>query len=138
MEEYDFILHLNPTFLARADERIPGTVRPKHAAGIDESALKIDGGRVLTRVLRETFEPRALFFYDVCGGSAIGGLWAPTEPRRIEPGFNCLVLPSEAKPSAEEKGEEEGDGRVVLNRDAMVCEIERLAGPMVSRIERRR
>lgn len=73
-----------------------------------------------------------LLFYSTDGGSVIGGIWNPTA-EAIRPWSVGLGFP--ARPVTAQKNGETGKAKVVLDKTAVLLEMERLGKGLVSRIE---
>ncbi|WFD32349.1 U3 snoRNP protein [Malassezia sp. CBS 17886] len=151
LEHYDFVVHVHPTIHTRYLEALHPQPRFWLADGGKKRGYKnMDTGRVELRASHYGNEPRAAFdpvaeyvrllqtlygdtfrlFYDEHGGTAIGGYWNADVQK---PHAFKVMLGYSSRPVALQKRRAGND--VVLNRGAILAELERLGYALVDRIE---
>lgn len=83
---------------------------------------------------QHTYSGTLEFFYDIHGGTTIGALWEPSlsskRPFRVLAGFSSRPDDTPSAPKSKAKPNEQ----VVLNRDSVLAEIERLGEGLVKSI----
>ncbi|PWZ00349.1 Nrap-domain-containing protein [Testicularia cyperi] len=157
LAHYDFLIYLKPEVLSRysenveADPAIWGSKRAKYVnleasepAEIRQSVLGnqarpgFDAGEAFLTLLRSLYSDSFRLFHDVHGGTVIGGLFNPSLDRsrdfKVGLGFNsCLGAAEAATPVSQTSNQ---DGRhVMLNKAALMAEIERLGQGLVDKVE---
>lgn len=131
-EDYNFLIHLNPKFLPqqKGRDRQPKFKNLEIQADIKTESVGFQPVQDFLQELETIYRSSIVFFHDNMAGSVIGGLWNPqtTVPRpfRVNLQYASNVLDSEA---------EDGDREVVIDKSAILAEIARLGGDMVSKIE---
>ena len=141
VEAYDFVVHVQPSLHVRYAESIApdsthwlATRKKRVYANLDDTPLRpsVYGSEVrpgfdpvyeFVTMLQTIYGDAFVLFYDEFGGTVIGGLWntAYTKPHTFK-----VSLPYTSRPHA--KG-------VVLNRPAILAEIQRLGQGIVERID---
>ncbi|KAF9244276.1 Nrap protein [Melanogaster broomeanus] len=140
--DYDVLIELNPAVLPRyyqnvdADPAVWSKDRLVHATDGDAvSRPGFDPARMLFDDLQTTYSDTLRFFFDIYGGYRIGAVWLPsvsgTRPFRALGGFSSTPAP---KGSQEEKSKEKDKGTVMLNRQSVLDEIERLGTGLIKKI----
>ncbi|KAI0718445.1 Nrap protein [Cerioporus squamosus] len=141
--DYDFVVELNPALSPRYYQNVDADPSVWAAKGKYANALPKDtvsavmpGFDPMTMFhddLKRTYEDSALLFYDVLGGTRIGGVWVPNlrtpRPFRVLGGFSSIPVAKDG-----EKAKEKEKGLVVLNEDALLAEIGRLGHGYVVKI----
>ncbi|EKM77700.1 hypothetical protein AGABI1DRAFT_61282 [Agaricus bisporus var. burnettii JB137-S8] len=140
-DDYDVVVHLNPSVLPRYMHNIVAnpdmlTKRGKYANKIlDGQGVSVRPGfdpatmlfNDLQRVYADTFK----IFYDPYGGDRFGIVWDPSlehpRPFRVFGGFSSQPIPKE-------NGKDKNKGLVTLNQKAIIGEIERLGAGMISKV----
>ncbi|KAH8096858.1 Nrap protein [Cristinia sonorae] len=140
-KQYDFIIELNPALLPRYYQNIH--VNPSVWARKGKYANVVDQDKDnhstvqpgydpawrlfndLSRVYKDTF----MLFYDPLGGARFGGVW---DPRLKEPRPFKILGKFSAIPAAKEAAKDKT--MVVLNKEAILCEIERFGAGLVTGI----
>jgi len=139
-DDYDIVIELDPTVLPRyyqdidADELVWSKGRMGHAADGDAvSRPGFDPARMLFDDLQSTYSDTLKFFFDIYGGHRIGAIWlldvSGIRPFRALGGFSSI-------PTTEGKFSKEKDKRdaVLLNRQSVLDEIERLGTGLIKKI----
>ncbi|KAF8154805.1 Nrap protein [Crassisporium funariophilum] len=140
-DDYDFIIHLDPSVLPRYLHNINAdpnmlTKRGRYAnKPQDEQSTMVlpgfDPARMFFNDLQRMYADTLKVFYDPFGGDRLGVVWDPTlrEPRpfRVLGGFSSLPVKKE-----NEKAKDKG--LVVLNQDGITKEIERLGTGLIKKI----
>ncbi|CZS95143.1 related to pre-rRNA processing protein Utp22 [Rhynchosporium agropyri] len=128
--DYDFVIHISPVFIG---ERRKGEKSKFKNIELQEKAdLVLTGYQPLQLYIEEIqklYTNTIVFFNGASATSTIGGLWNPlyVAPRafKVNSTFATKVVNSEV-----------GDlEKVVLDKNAILAEIARLGGDMISRIE---
>ncbi|EJD34800.1 Nrap-domain-containing protein [Auricularia subglabra TFB-10046 SS5] len=142
LNDYDFVLHLDPKALPRASDWIleqeakggkssRGYANQPVAIGQDDETPVVDFDPVAMYFadLRRIYAGVAEFFWDPLGGRAIGGVWDPSVRKshafRVFLGFNSTIVPGNAKKP-----------QVTLNEEATLVEMERMGRGLVTRVMR--
>jgi U3 small nucleolar RNA-associated protein 22 len=129
--DYDFVIYLAPKI--SHDTRNPRAQKFKNLEVQAEADLELIGYEPVRAYLHELerlYTSSIIFFYSAVSGSAIAGLWNP----HIVPARSFKVnLAYATKP--ENGGDEEEFKEVKLDKSAILSEIARIGGDMVSRIE---
>ncbi|EPQ25892.1 uncharacterized protein PFL1_06923 [Pseudozyma flocculosa PF-1] len=156
LEHYDFLVRLRPEVLSRyarnvaADSRVWTSGGGADAKGRNRYANLVDGvvdlPSTLGPVARPGFDAGAAFlqilvthyadtfrlFYDTEGGTVLGGTWNPALQRerhfKVALGFSSRPVEDGGRKSS-------SPADVVLNRQAILAEIERIGQGVVESIE---
>ncbi|KAG9311330.1 Nrap protein [Chiua virens] len=139
-DDYDLVIELDPNVLPRyhqnidVDEMVWSKSRVGHAADGDAvSRPGFDPARMFLDDLQSIYLDTLKFFFDIYGGHRIGAIWLPnvsgTRPFRALGGFSSM-------PTSEAKNSQKKDKRdtVVLNRQSVLDEIERLGTGLIKRV----
>ncbi|KAH0828604.1 Nrap protein [Lanmaoa asiatica] len=139
-DDYDIIIELEPIVLPRyhqnidADELVWSKGRVGHASDGDAvSRPGFDPARMLLDDLQSIYSDTLKFFFDIYGGHCIGAIWlwnvSGIRPFRALGGFSST-------PTTEGKKSKEKDkrGTVLLNRQSILDEIERLGTGLIKKI----
>ena len=132
MADYDFLVHLSPKIVGEMQRGEKSTQPVFKNLQIltheDKSLIEFDPVRSYLVELRSIYGSNVLFFHNDHGGSVVAGLWNPqTGPRTWKVNLQYNTMP--VAPSSD------GQGYVSANKNAMLHDIARLGGDMVSRIE---
>ncbi|KAL4063702.1 Nrap protein [Scleroderma citrinum] len=137
MDDYDVLIELKPGVLPRyhqaidADPSVWSKDRTTPQADSGTSHPGFDPAWLLFNDLQTTYSDTLKLFYDVLGGHCIGGIWLPSvlgvRPFRVMGGFSSA-------PTATEKSKMKNKASVVLNRQAVLDEIERLGTGIIKKI----
>ncbi|KAI9815618.1 MAG: hypothetical protein M1826_001986 [Phylliscum demangeonii] len=160
--DYHFLLHLHPRFAARRHGHaiIPSQPQYKNLQLVscpEENVSQVGFDPVGSFVdeLQSLYTSHVLFFYDPTGAAFIAGLWNPasTVPRPWKVVLSYSTQPVHHRALASNDGRrrahrggvsapdtaddtaDDDDARLEMNRAAVLNEIARLAGEMVSRVE---
>ncbi|THH05718.1 hypothetical protein EW145_g4591 [Phellinidium pouzarii] len=164
--DYDILIRLKPDTLCRAHQSIitPDIARrsdkkyaniPSLSSHNDQpmrvsfdpvlmyyNDLKVNGWSlryikitdVVSSCLQRVFAGSLEFFFDSFGGSVIGAVWDPTlssaKPFRVLADYSSIPLTGKEKSSEK--------GQVMLNRESVLAEIQRLGDGLVEAIEEQR
>ncbi|KAF8559467.1 Nrap protein [Imleria badia] len=139
-DDYDIVIELDPTVLPRyhqnidADESVWSRSRVGHLTEDDAvSRPGFDPARMLFDDLQSMYSDTLKFFFDIYGGHCIGAIWllsvSGIRPFRALGGFSST-------PATEGKNLKEKDKRdtVMLNRQSILDEIERLGTGLIKKI----
>ncbi|EAU86967.1 pre-rRNA processing protein Utp22 [Coprinopsis cinerea okayama7 len=142
-EDYDFIVHLDPSVLPRYMHNVNPdpkllTRQGKYANQVGEKVESVmpgfDPARALFVDLQRTYADTFRLFFDPYGGTQFGGVWDPTlktaRPFRVLGGFNSQPVPKESE-------KEKDKGLVTLNEGAVLAEVRRMGQGLVKDITRR-
>ncbi|KUJ10623.1 pre-rRNA processing protein-like protein Utp22 [Mollisia scopiformis] len=129
--DYNFIVHISPKFTGTQ----PGkNSKPKFKnlevqGGADIEMIGLQPVEQYLQELEKLYTDSIVFFHGGVGSNVIAGLWNPQKaaPRQFK-----VNLAYATKPSKHEDGEAD---EVVIDKAAILAEIARLGGDMVSRIE---
>ena len=133
MADYDLVIHLNPrsTRTKRGEKRQSGFKNLRVRSDEDKSLCGFDPEQSFLVELRAMYGSNVLFFSSEYGGSVIAGLWNPqTGPRSWKVNLAYSTIPMVRS------GDE--DAQININKRAILHDIARLGGDMVSRIELKR
>ncbi|KAI6709376.1 hypothetical protein JHW43_008103 [Diplocarpon mali] len=131
--DYDFIIHISPKFTGK--ERQKEASKPKFKnlevqADVNVEVIGYQPVALFLEELQQLYANTIVFFYGSATGSKIGGLWNPQHV----PARSFKVNSSYAtKPAGADQGE-----NVVIDKNAILAEIARLGGDIVSRVEANR
>ena len=128
---YDFLIHVdleqNPEHFLVA-ERTPNSSRNDHDAHFSVTSNPIDA---FVHELEHVFGDNILLMHNGLKQSTIAGLWNPAAgPRKWK-----VNLPFSSMPRDSVSEQDEQDSSVAINKAAILHEIARLGGNMVSKIE---
>ncbi|GAO48189.1 Nrap protein [Saitoella complicata NRRL Y-17804] len=139
--DYNFLIHLNaecnPTayksVAVDAKSLLAGrTQQYKNTAANSIADVQV-GFDPICRFLEEvqaTYGDSLLLFYDGLGGSVVGGLWNPlvlgAKPFKVNLGFSAEPISEVAK---------DKKAKFVINKAAILAEIQRVGGDMIGSIE---
>lgn len=130
--DYDFVIHLSPKF-THDEARKAGKQRFKNLEVQSEADLEFIGYEPVKEYLHELeklYTSSIIFFHSAASGPVIAGLWNP----QIVPARPFKVnLAYATKPEMGSDDEEEGV--IKLDKCAILSEMARIGGDMVSRIE---
>lgn len=129
--EYDFLIHLNRKLVGQGSW--PGKkqlgFKNLELQSIDDNTLvAFDPTELFLDELSAMYGSNIVFFYDAHKRSMIAGLWNPqtgSRPWKVNMSYSTL-------PFAQSEGEET---MISINKSAILNDIARLGGDMVSRVE---
>ncbi|KAL8798548.1 MAG: hypothetical protein Q9182_006581 [Xanthomendoza sp. 2 TL-2023] len=130
LAEYDFVIHLEP---ARQKKNSAFKNLQKESGAGDPFDAMIDCTRSFVGELEALFSDDIIFFYNESAASVIAGLWNPQTggPRSWRVGLHYSTMPLE-------KGDEGGaEQQVTINKTGILCDIARLGGDMITKIDRK-
>ncbi|KAG8221585.1 Nrap protein [Butyriboletus roseoflavus] len=139
-DDYDIVIELDPTVLPRynqnidADELVWSRGRSGHASDDDGvSRPGFDPVRMLFDDLQSTYSDTLKFFFDIYGGHRVGAIWllhvSGTRPFRALGGFSSTPTTEGGKSKEKDKRD-----AVLLNRQSVLDEIERLGTGLIKKI----
>ncbi|EKD15098.1 uncharacterized protein L3040_003701 [Drepanopeziza brunnea f. sp. 'multigermtubi'] len=126
--DYDFVIHISPNFAGKQKPKEVSNSKFKNLevqADIDVGVIGYQPIQLYLEELKNLYTGSIVFFHSPSSG-AIGGLWNPQNLAARAFRVNAAYA---TKPVADE-GEE-----VVIDKNAILAEIARLGGDMVSRVE---
>lgn len=138
-DDYDVLIELNPMVLPRYHQSVnfdscawsKDRTKPREDDAIPRPGF--DPAWLLFQDLQATYSDTLNFFYDVCGGHYIGAIWLPivsgVRPFRVMGGFSSTPV------SQDQKTSERNKGTVVLNKQAVLDEIERMGTGLIKKVE---
>ncbi|EME78168.1 uncharacterized protein MYCFIDRAFT_33954 [Pseudocercospora fijiensis CIRAD86] len=133
LSDFDFVLHLNPTFVAgksrRSSKPAPTFKNLELDTIADTDLVGFDPVRSFLEELESVYGSAILFFYGASERSVITGLWSPLTARRswkVNLVYSTIPVKSES---------EDADVQASLNKNSILAEIARLGGDMVEKVE---
>jgi U3 small nucleolar RNA-associated protein 22 len=130
--DYDFIIHISPKFTGEHRRKEATQQKFKNLEVQSEVDLELLGYRPVRSFLDELerlFTNSVVFFHGEVDGSVIAGLW---NPQTVASRKFKVNLAYATKPSGKS---EEGTAEIEIDRSAILAEIARIGGDIVSRIE---
>ncbi|PQE32444.1 pre-rRNA processing utp22 protein [Rutstroemia sp. NJR-2017a WRK4] len=129
--DYDFVIHLSSKAAGKTKEK--DSHRFKNLEVQSELSIeKLDYHpiRMFIEELESLYAGSIVFFHSETTGARIGGLWNPqtAAPRAFKVNLGYVTKPRDG---------EEGSKSIEMNKPAILAEIARLGGDMISRIETR-
>lgn len=130
--DYDFVIHISPAFAGDQQRKGGSKTKFKNLELQEKTDLGLVGYQPVQLYIEELqrlYTSSIVFFHGAATGSSVGGLWNPQNdaPRafKVNLEFATKVV-----------GKEDGDSeKVVVDKSAILAEIARLGGDMVSRVE---
>ncbi|KAE8449951.1 hypothetical protein EG329_007090 [Mollisiaceae sp. DMI_Dod_QoI] len=129
--DYDFMIHISPKF---AGEQRRNNSKPKFKnlevqSGIELESVGYQPVQLYLEELEKLYTDSIVFFYGDASGSVLAGLWNPQKaaPRPFKVNLTHATKISGGKGDSEEE--------VAIDKSAILAEIARLGGDMVSRVE---
>ncbi|KAH9210098.1 pre-rRNA processing protein-like protein Utp22, partial [Leptodontidium sp. 2 PMI_412] len=130
--DYDFVIHISPAFAGDQQRKGGSKTKFKNLELQEKTDLGLVGYQPVQLYIEELqrlYTSSIVFFHGAATGSSVGGLWNPQNdaPRafKVNLAFATKVV-----------GKEDGDSeKVVVDKSAILAEIARLGGDMVSRVE---
>jgi U3 small nucleolar RNA-associated protein 22 len=136
--DYDFVVHLSSKFTENSMRKGSGQSKFKNLEVQSESKLDLIGYqpvRKYVQELEEIYSNSVIFFHSTMAGSVIGGLWNPhaaaARPFKVNSAYATKIVETMDK-------DVEAAGEVIIDKSAILAEIARLGGDMVSRVEANR
>lgn len=124
--DYDFVIHISTTFIGKQKEQSKTKFKNLELqADIDVGGIGYQPVQLYLDELRSLYSNSIVFFQGFAGG-VIGGLWNPQNLAARSFKINAAYA---TKPASDKQDE------VVIDKDAILAEIARLGGDMVSRVE---
>ncbi|KAI9773444.1 MAG: hypothetical protein M1840_007660 [Geoglossum simile] len=145
--DYDFIIYLHSRFTIdkRGKKSSAKTDLFKNLqvqSGTDDSTDLIGYNPVelFLEELRTLYANNIIFFYNANGGTFIGGLWTPhtTSIRPWKVHLSHSTMPITVQNEDDENGRPPEEAQLIVNKTAILNEIGRLGGDMITRIEGRK
>ena len=132
LNDYDFILHLNPTLASGKKRRSASgaaTFKNLELASVDDPALVgFDPTALLLNELSDVYGSAILFFSGAPERPVIAGLWSPqTAARTWKVNLAFSTMPVKAGKAEEIHAH--------INKDATLAEIARLGGDLIEKVE---
>lgn len=125
--DYDFVIHLSPKFAGRKEGSKQKFKNLEVQAGPDLETIGYNPIQLYISELEKLYTGSVVFFHSEVNGSIIAGLW---NPQTMAPRTFKVNLAYATKPVTS-KDEEE----IAIDKSAILSEIARIGGDMVSRIE---
>jgi U3 small nucleolar RNA-associated protein 22 len=132
MADYDFVIHLAPGFAIETKRKKASQPKYKNLEVQSDADLELVGYQPVQSFvdeLKKHYTNSVVFFHSTRAGSVITGLWNPqtVAPRPFKVNLAYATRPADAN------GEED-DEVIELDKCAILAEIARLGGDMVSEI----
>lgn len=130
--DYDFVIHLSPKFTVTQQRQGLGHSKFKNLEVQSETKTELIGYQPVQLFIHELeriYVSSIVFFHGAGVGSSIAGLWNP----QIMASRAFKVNLAYATKNVGDEGS--GEARIKLDKAAILSEIGRLGGDMVSRIE---
>jgi len=130
--DYDFALHLDPTFSGKRKRKSAsnGTTFKNLALATldDNSTLGFNPAGLFLKELEHLYGSATLFFAGGAERPIIAGLWSPqTAPRSWKVNLAYSTIPTKASKTDDVQAE--------INKEAVLTEIARLGGDLIEKIE---
>jgi U3 small nucleolar RNA-associated protein 22 len=130
--DYDFVIHLSPHFAGNHRQKEASKPKYKNLEMHSEATLDIVGYQPVHSYideLKKVYTNTVVFFHAELPGSVIAGLWNPqaVAPRPLKVNLAYSTTPAGV-------AGEENEGVIQLDKSAILAEIARLGGDMVSEI----
>ncbi|KAI5855226.1 Nrap protein [Tricharina praecox] len=137
--EFDFVLDLNPRFVRGSGVKKSSSSTTKfknleqsgEVTAEDLGRLGFDPVGAFVEEISTLYSGTVIFFSSP-SWPVVGGVWAPSTARKWKAELGYSSIPVAAKKAQEEQ--EDGDVQVKLNKDAILNEIARIGGELVSRV----
>lgn len=129
--DYDFLVHLNPRFVAKGHgqgKKLPLFKNLELQAVDDDGLVGFDPVQLFLDELCDVYGSNVVFFHGAHQGSVIAGLWNPqTGPRpwKINVSYSTMPVPQAG----------EAEPMISINKAAILNDIALLGGDLVSRVE---
>jgi U3 small nucleolar RNA-associated protein 22 len=131
--DYDFVVHISPKFTSDQRRKKASRHKFKNLEVQSEANLDLvgyDPVRLYLSELEKLYTDSIVFFHSAVSGSVIAGLW---NPQTVAPRSFKVNMAYATKVSGDSE-----EGRIEIDKSAILSEIGRLGGDMVSRIEANR
>ncbi|KAF1810576.1 Nrap protein [Eremomyces bilateralis CBS 781.70] len=135
VEDFDFVVELDAKAIARARNPHEENARFKNLAGgkAKDAMAGFEPVKWFVQDLERLYGDIMVLFWDSDGGNKIAGLWNPSAERRpwkVKIGYSTMPIEAGQDPK------EGGDGKftALINKRAILGEIARLGGDMVSKV----
>lgn len=131
LSDFDFVLQLNPVHGGVKPSRPSSAFKNLELESLNDSSLiGYDPVRSFLTELEEVYDSAVLFFYGGAERNLITGLWSPLTARRS---WKVNLAYSTIPVKSNKDGEE--DVQAALNKSAVLAEIARLGGNLVTKVE---
>ncbi|KAK5257197.1 U3 snoRNP protein [Cryomyces antarcticus] len=141
LADYDFVIHLTPSFTGRGQRKKGKNtgVRFKNLQTSEANDVNLMGYspvELFVEEMKELYGQTMVLFYDPHDRAVIAGLWSPHTARRAwKVNLAYSSIPRKNHTAADAHGDGDGGIDVDINKEAILAEMARLGGDMVSRIE---
>ncbi|TVY42334.1 U3 small nucleolar RNA-associated protein [Lachnellula subtilissima] len=128
--DYDFVVHISPIFAADQRRKEASKHKFKNLEVQSEANLELVGYNPVQLCLSELeklYANSVVFFHSEVSGSVIAGLW---NPQHVVPRSFKVNMTYATKIFGDSE-----EGKIGIDKSAILLEIARLGGDMVSRIE---
>jgi U3 small nucleolar RNA-associated protein 22 len=133
LADYDVLIRLNPK-VTKGAKKPKGTKfkNLQSQTGMDDESLGYDPVNLFVKDLEHTFGHAMVFFLDKLKTDVVAALWNPQTNRawKLKLGYSSAPI-GKGKRAAEQADEEQ----IEINKGAILNEIARLGGELVSKIE---
>jgi U3 small nucleolar RNA-associated protein 22 len=132
-DDYDFVIHISPKFAHHRKEKNANTTKFKNLEVRFKEDLSLVGYEPVLLFLEELqrlYTKSVVFFHDPLTSRVIGGLWNPNTQSRnlkINQPYSTIPVSNDSR--------DHHDPEVEIDKLAILSEIARLGGDMVTRIE---
>ncbi|RDL32495.1 putative pre-rrna processing protein utp22 protein [Venustampulla echinocandica] len=135
--DYDFVIHLSKGFTGRLKQKESSRQRFKNLEVQSKANLDLVGYQPVELFLNEVgslYTSHVVFFHSQAAPTVIAGLWNPQAVSSRPFKVNLAYATKVSGGSGKEK-ENDGENEVEMDKSAILSEIARLGGDMISRIE---
>ncbi|KAF8423778.1 Nrap protein [Tirmania nivea] len=149
--DYDFVIHLDPTYLAGVRGGKSKRSKYKNIPDLQILQIGFDPASLFLQDLQRIYTTSLIFFHGSPSTPTIGALWAPhtstVRPWKVNLTYSTVPIAGDGRNSsknddsddeAQEEEPQNDKGTLVINKPAILNEIARLGGELVERIEVKR
>lgn len=127
--DFDFVLSLNPRFIRGSGKKsfttkFKNLEQPGEVTAEDLSRLSFDPAGAFVDEISALYSGTIIFFSSP-SAPVVGGVWAPNTGRKWKAELGWSSIP------VGEKGDEEGEVQIRLNKEGILNEIGRIGGELV-------
>lgn len=136
--QYDFIIILEAAFTAEKEKKKSTKQQFKNLVvqeTVDTGDIGFNPVQLYIAELRQLYGDCVALFHED-GGNVVAGLWNPlvARPRKFKVNAGFSTKPCPGKYEDDEENGKEKEGKVVIDREAILAEMARLGGDMVKSV----
>jgi U3 small nucleolar RNA-associated protein 22 len=138
LADYDWVIHVNPKFTRGGiteKKEVAVFKNLQTANNLDTSLTGYDPVRLFLEELESIHGKNIVLFYNANSMAVIAGLWNPQAGLRS---WKVNLTYSTIPIVPDEQGIDDEEGQVTINKTAILNDIARLGGGLISRIETKR